>query len=134
MARNREREFRYFSPAHGNVTHKRPSRLTAIALLTCDCHIKFPLPAPKVGDLVWCTRHHDVRVVSVDAEWRVKCRDCRYSRPFGAAELTAMTAGSKHGLIKRHTVDVYRGGKRVHTVGGELPGQIDLDSLEEPPF
>lgn len=38
--------------------------------------------------------------------YAVKCRNCRYSRGYGNAPLTADTKAASHSVRKMHTVDV----------------------------
>lgn len=82
-------------------------------IIEFDCrHTRvFPDPAPKVGDTLWCLRcNKDVRVVRGTNEYRIRCQNCIYSRPFGTARLNAEIAAAKHRMSHtEHVVHLYNG-------------------------
>lgn len=97
----------------------------------------FVHPFPRVGDDVYCHHHRDtVRVETLEPEIRVKCTECRYSRGFGQAQLTADTYAAKHSVTRRHKVNIVRGDDVIRTVG-DRSGQTELlleDPNDPPPF
>lgn len=96
-------------------TERERSPATSVVLLECGRTLIFNAPAPKTGERVWCFRHSEyTRVKSGSAELRVRCADCRYSRPYGVAIETAHASAARH--RKRnpsHTVRVMRGAEVV---------------------
>lgn len=75
----------------------------------------------------------------MDLNWRARCKECRYSRRFGAAELTAKTKATKHALDNMHAVVVTRGDEIIEEITPKVTtrrgGQSDLFSgIDEPPF
>jgi len=59
-------------------------------------------------------------------EWRSKCKDCRYSKKFGMAPVTAATKATTHALTNKHRVDVFKDNVWQFTTGSEVPGQLSL--------
>jgi hypothetical protein len=55
-------------------------------------------------------------IVTLVAEFHARCRKCKYSKPFGAARITALTKASAHGRRTGHEVDVYQGAELIETV------------------
>lgn len=72
---------------------------------------------PAVGDTMICLRcRHAVKVTKHREEYRVRCSDCTYSRPFGASRLQAEIAASKHhNRFPYHEVKLWLGAQSVHT-------------------
>jgi hypothetical protein len=104
------------------------------ALLSCK-HLQEFKPRPEIGDDVWCRLCRDYRKVLVlQSDYRARCRDCRYSRPFGRAMWAADQAARKHGDAKGHTVDRYDGTtlEWTYTPGGEHGEQLSIEDI--PPF
>lgn len=53
-------------------------------------------------------------------EWRIRCRKCIYSRPFGAAQINAELSAIRHRRKNPdHPVGIYNGGKLVKTFGDD---------------
>jgi hypothetical protein len=105
-----------------------------IILLECGVTIPFRIAPPKTGERVWCFRHrHYARVKDGRAEFRARCRDCRMSRPYGAAKLSAEMSAVRHARAKTHTVDVLQGAKILHTITHESNGQLAMPD-DVPPF
>lgn len=87
---------------------------------------------PDIDDDVFCTVHNKtVQVIVVSDTYRISCDDCRYSRSFGAARMTADTYAAKHSVTRMHKVRVYRSNKLLHTMG-ENRTQLVLG--DDPPF
>lgn len=104
------------------------------ALLHCR-HTQEFRPAPEIGDEVYCRRCHGYRhVLALQSDYRARCRDCNYSRPFGRAMFAADGAARRHGDKKGHTVDRYDGSKLEWTYEPGGPQQLTIESAEEPPF
>jgi hypothetical protein len=55
-------------------------------------------------------------VLAIKHQIRVRCTECRYSRSFGQALLTAQTVGTAHALKKNHTVAIIQGRKRLELI------------------
>ena len=54
-------------------------------------------PPPAEGDEVYCARCAAYRiVVTVSAEWRVRCRGCSLGRAYGADEDHARVVAQRH--------------------------------------
>ncbi len=85
-----------------------------------DCKHRREFPAkgniPPVGDTMICLRCREaVKVAKHLEEYRVRCSDCRYSRPFGAAKTRAEIAASKHhNRYPYHEVKLWLGARTVH--------------------
>ena len=104
------------------------------ALLDCKHKLNMRGAPPKVGDDIWCPRCGEVRIVdSAQPEYRVRCTQCRYSRGYGSARVTALTKASKHALQKRHKVNIWLGRKIIETSGANL-SQLNLSDVDTPPF
>lgn len=51
-------------------------------------------------------------------EWRIRCANCIYSRPFGAAQLNAEISAAKHRQNHPdHVVKIFNGNKLVKAFG-----------------
>lgn len=89
--------------------------------LSCNHARLYAEPAPVIGDEVFCVRCDGMATVtSAPDEWRARCRDCNYSRSFGASKLTAERLGTRHWNRKKHHVVDILNGKRVDsTIGDE---------------
>lgn len=86
-------------------------KTTRIVEFECHHTRVFPDPAPKMGELLWCLRcAREVKVIRGSLEWRVRCMNCIYSRPFGAAKVNAEIAAAKHRMSHTdHVVGLYNG-------------------------
>lgn len=62
-------------------------------------------------------------------EYRARCQECRYSRRYGTAELTAKTKATHHALTKLHRVIVTKGDKIVE----EISPKVMQESLPDAP-
>lgn len=87
------------------------NRTTYTVVLVCHHALEFCAPVPKVGERLWCARcRRDQTVARSRADYAVRCRDCRYSRRYGQAKLTAETAATMHAQRKQgHRVRVMDG-------------------------
>lgn len=72
---------------------------------------------PPVGEVMICLRcRRETKVVKHLEEYRVRCSDCTYSRPFGASRLQAEIAASKHhNRFPYHQVTLWKGAAITHT-------------------
>lgn len=101
------------------TTVRRPSmgehRATQVIEFECHHTRVFQQPAPKVGDILWCPKcNRDVGVIRGVSEWRIRCQNCIYSRPFGSAKLNAEISAAKHRMRNpAHVVRIYNGSKFV---------------------
>jgi hypothetical protein len=90
--------------------------LTTICILSCECKRIFVGPV-RIGQQRYCNLHKSPStIVTTVVEYRAKCRKCKYSKPFGAARITALTKASAHGRRTGHEVDVYQGEELIETV------------------
>lgn len=94
--------------------------------LDCGHPRSYMEPAPVVGDEVFCVRCDKMATVeTAPDEWQVRCRDCTYSRMFGAAKLTAEMCATRHwNKYRHHVVDVLNG-KRVDSTAGDVHARAD---------
>lgn len=94
--------------------------------LSCGHARSYRVPAPVIGDEVFCVRCDGMATVeSAPDEWRVRCRDCPLGRMFGASKLTAEMAATRHWNKHRtHVVDVLNG-KRVDSTIGDTRARED---------
>jgi hypothetical protein len=92
-------------------------------LITMEClHTTFfRAPAPKIGDTIWCLRCRKETVVRyAPNEWRIRCRECIYSRSFGADQASAQLSIGRHRRkFPTHAVRLINGNKLVETYGNE---------------
>lgn len=104
-------------------------------MVNLDCpyrhSVEFVVSPPKIGETVWCLRCQEYRKVThAPAEYRIRCRSCRYSRTFGRAKITAeMKAASHRSRNPSHTVVMYDGREVVHTFA-PAPTSSLFDSLD----
>lgn len=102
--------------------------ITTNVVLSCDCH-RILVGERRIGEVLYCRTHRRTAVVvsNLPEYWAI-CQwpKCRYSRPYGQAQLTALTKGTVHSIKKHHPVDVYHGQKLVEHIGTHhqptLPG------------
>lgn len=105
-----------------------------------ECHHTriFIPPTPKVGDILWCPRCNGERkVITAPAEFRIRCQNCIYSRPFGAAKLNAEIAAAKHRLKNPdHVVRIFNGNEFIRQFPDERVGRnqtvIPMSSERDP--
>lgn len=100
--------------------------------LECEHVLLFGSPSPMKGESLWCVRCQDMRrVVDAPVEYRVRCRRCAVSRPFGQARLNAEVFASKHANKYGHRVAIYNGRELIY----ELRADSDPDLFTGvPPF
>lgn len=70
-------------------------------------------------------------------DYRTRCTECRYSRRYGTAELTAKTKGTAHALTKMHKVLITKGDEVVEEISPKVTqGTFDTPGrhADEPPF
>lgn len=111
----------------------------------CKHRREFPAKGnvPAKGDAIICLRcRSETTVVRKLEEYRVRCSDCRYSRPFGANSLQAEIAASKHhNRYPYHLVTLWHGVRKARewprneqqlftkALPGDPASQVDV-----PPF
>lgn len=111
-----------------------------------DCHHKRSFErskCPKVNERMYClTCRQEVTVLQIVDEYRVRCEDCTYSRPFGANRLQAEIKASRHhNRFPYHEVSLYLGTQKIHEwpkneqhlFAKSLPGKRVSD-VDLPPF
>lgn len=109
-------------------------------LIEFECHHtrEFVQPTPKIGEVLWCFRcAESVRVIEAPAEYKLRCDDCSYSKPFGVARLNAEIAAAKHRMRHPgHTVKIFNGAKLVHSFADRYQTAIPMmqESDQIPPF
>jgi hypothetical protein len=60
-------------------------------------------------------------------EYRIRCRNCVYSRPYGTAKLNAEIGATKHRKANPgHVVELRNGNRFVRTFDGRGGGDRDL--------
>lgn len=62
--------------------------------------------------------------------YQVRCHNCRYSRDFGAARITAAIATDKHARRYEHVVELLKT-DRVYLIE---PKKVQIPLTDEPPF
>ncbi len=96
-----------------------PFQRFVVIEFACKHRREFPAKGniPAVGEAMYCLRcRAETRVIKQLEEYRVRCSDCRYSRPFGAAKIRAEIAASKHhNRFPYHEVNLWLGTRTVHT-------------------
>lgn len=133
MAYKSSRRGRFTTLGYSDMKARRPPNKSVSVLLSCKCSSTFVVPAPEIGDEIYCRIHGSVTIVEEGIEWRLRCMSCKYSRPFGTAELTCKVSATKHAIKKNHIVNVYLGSKLIQ-VSGESSEQLSFDALDPPPF
>lgn len=120
---------------------------TRFTVVEFDCRHRREFPAkgniPQVGDAMYCLRCRRETIVRKHLEeYRVRCSDCTYSRPFGANRLRSEIAASKHhNKFPYHEVTLWLGINKAHVwpkneqklFTESLPGK-DVDRVDRPPF
>lgn len=116
-----------------NRPHTIEDEMTpTVILLDCGRTLTFTVSPPKTGEFIYCSYHtHYVRVRLGNAEYRVRCTQCRMSRGTGAARLDAEMRAVKHAQKTGHSVEIRRGSEIVHTLR-EKDAQLELSDV--PPF
>jgi hypothetical protein len=89
---------------------------------------------PAEGELLWCPQCQEYRECATINEYRARCEDCRYSRRFGAAGLTARVRATKHGVMKQHRVTVTCGDEVVEVISPKVTEPISGLGVDDPPF
>ncbi len=117
---------------------------TWVILLDCKHTAFYTNAEPAIDEIVYCRKCNGFRVVvEGKTEYKVTCRNCRYSSKFGAARLNAEGAAVRHrapSSRSHHIVDVILGRKIVQTYGVDsrqrslLDSSYDEDSEDQPPF
>lgn len=114
-----------------------PSQRIIRKRLNCKCIKHFPSPGPANGSMVWCQFHQGMRQVMFtnEGQWRLRCRQCQYSRKFGSNDmLCRVRAGNHARKYPHHLVDVFQPDDEIYkTYGKEEQGQLRLPE-EEVPF
>lgn len=105
---------------------------TTICILSCECK-RILAGTPRIGQQYYCTLHKSASTITqLVAEYRARCRRCKFSKPFGAARVTALTRASAHARRTGHEVDVWQGEELVETVG--LLRQRPAKRVSTPPL
>lgn len=119
------------------VTHAIGPAIKSAVLAVCG-HTREFRPMPAIDDEVWCKPCGVYRkVILLQANYSVRCRDCRYSRGFARALFAADKACRAHGERTGHTVDRYDGSKVewTHTASaGTIELSLDAVDDDPPPF
>lgn len=115
-------------------------------MVVFDCHHKRSFErakAPVKGDRLYClTCRQEVTVTAKVDEFRVRCNDCTFSRPYGANRLQAEIMASRHhNRYPYHEVTLILGTKiertwpknEQHLFAKALPGKRVSD-VDLPPF
>lgn len=95
--------------------------IEATYVVTFDCrHVRiWQANPPIINETVWCPQcRKEVKVLSAPAEWRIRCRDCAYSRPFGTGKTGAEIAAAKHRQAHPGHVIEIRNGNVIANVFG----------------
>lgn len=84
-----------------------------------SCHHKRSFERKRIpprGEVMYClTCRQEVVVVGTIDEYRIRCNDCTYSRPYGANKLQAEIQGSKHhNRYPYHEVILIHGTQEIH--------------------
>jgi hypothetical protein len=121
------------------MSHRRtPIRFVRV-ILSCGHDNQYREPAPHDGDLLWCYKCSDHKIVEkVGQKFRVKCvrAGCTYTKRTGMSQRHAEQFAAKHHFDRKHPVNVYDGYKLVSKYRGEPnPDQLELQfDNEVPPF
>ncbi len=109
-------------------------KMTYTLILACKHTVIFSIAPPKIGEHIYCFKCQRLeRVNAAPAEYRIRCRGCRYSRSFGRGRLTAETAAAAHAGKRRHAVDIFDGYDLLTTMGNR-PAETLIFDADEPPF
>jgi hypothetical protein len=110
------------------------NRASYIVTLECKHTLTFSFSPPKRGEELFCFRCMKYRKVEdAPAEFKIRCKNCRYSRHLGRARLTAETRAAEHASRKGHTVQVWDGRTLIYTFGARAVEQLPLPD-DPPPF
>jgi len=122
-----------------------PFQRFTVVEFSCRHRREFPAKGniPRRGDSIYCLScRSETTVLKHLEEYRVRCSDCRYSRPFGANRLQAEIKASKHqNRYPYHEVKLWHGAQTVHVwkrneahlFAKALPGNRPSD-VDVPPF
>lgn len=106
--------------------------LTTNCLLNCGCHRILAGRYRRIGEILYCIIHQrTATIVSNLPEYKAKCLNCRYSRRFGQAKLTALTKGTAHSIRYRHRVNVYHGTKLEEEIGRSHQLRLAIELRQE---
>lgn len=78
------------------------------AFLDCTHEVRYSRGEPSPGDIVFCTKCYDYKVILHCGErYGANCRHCKYARSYGGP-ISAMTFAEKHSRkFSLHVIDVY---------------------------
>ena len=118
-------------------TAKKPERFTV--RLDCGHVVPHVGDPPNLGDEIYCARHRCLQYIdTLQAEYRIVCKTCPVRKSFGAAELDARMAASRH--VRRcpgHVVHVMCSNEVLHVYGVKRGVEMlpfrDPNSID-PPF
>ena len=107
------------------------NNVTTNCKLNCGCYRILAGPNRRIGEEVYCTHHKKaVIIMSTLPEYSAVCRNCRYSRKWGQAKVTALTKASAHSIRHHHQIDVYHGDRIIEEVGKGQ--QLSLPKMNDP--
>lgn len=122
-------------------THPAP-----FVIVVFDCNHKRSFErarCPQPGDEMICVScRKPVTVTDVVEEYRVRCSNCTFSRPYGQNRVQAEIVGSKHhNRYPHHEVKLFLGTKQVHIWRPNPDGLFtkilhgkNVEDLALPPF
>ena len=88
-------------------------------------------------EIILCPRcftyKHVTEWVIHDKGYGFKCRDCRYARFYGMANVTRDVKAGSHAVRRRHSVALYFNGELERMIEMELVSR-QMDLLDIPPF
>lgn len=97
-----------------------------LVVLDCQHTWEYESPVPREESSIFCRRCNAMRtVVRIEANFSIKCKNCRMGHSYGVQLNDARTAASRHALKRPgHVVVIYRNVEKIATVGlteGQLP-------------
>ena len=81
---------------------------------------------PKIGEMVPCIRcREQVMVINAPAEYRIRCRKCKFSKAYGTSKTEAQLGSVRHKKGRPdHVVDLVNGKVIVQTFQDYTQTQI----------
>lgn len=110
--------------AEARATPKR------MGVLSCNHEALFESPFPVFGDIVYCRRCRDYKVMqSLQQPYSIRCDHCTLSRTFGEDLLRAERTAGKH--VAKYSQAVVTIRKAGHVVGEVKQDEGQLSVLPE---